>query len=104
MKRQILVVAIFAGAVGTVVIWLIQTDATVGGVTLREEHRRLWGYLGKPGNPVSAWCVEKIRAYDRKRGTLSENSLNFDGASMCWGYSSPTSAWFAFGNTLMGSN
>lgn len=104
MRRSHLIVVICIAVGAIIIVWWIRRDTVIGGVVLREERRRMWGYLGKPGNPVSAWCAEKLRAYDRKRRILGENSLVFDGASMCWGYSNPTSAWFAFGNNTMGSN
>jgi hypothetical protein len=100
--RHLTLVAGFA--VGTGIVWWMLADAKVEGVALREEKRRMWGYLGKPSNRLALWCSEKLRARDRKKGQLSENALDFDGASMCWGYSNPTSAWFAFGNNVSGSN
>lgn len=103
MTRRALVIIVCV-VIGSSIAFWVRTDSTTKGVTLRTENRRLWGYFGRPGNPVSAWCAEKLKAYDRRRGNLGESMLTFDGASMCWGYSNPTSAWFAFGNMVGRSN
>ena len=98
---SLLLVALAAGAL----VWWLRSGSTVAGVKLTTQSIRLWVYSNPPSNPVLAWWGKKLRASDdRQRKGHGGNSLDFNGTSMCWGYSTPTSTWFHFGNSLWGQS
>jgi hypothetical protein len=97
----VLLIALAAGALS----WWLDAGSTVAGVKLTNQQIRVWGYANQPTNPVLSWWATKVRVSDnRKRNGHGGNALDFNGTSMCWGYSSPTSAWFHFGNNLWGQS
>jgi hypothetical protein len=103
-RKSILSVFLVALAAGAL-IWWMDAGSTVAGVKLTNQQIRVWGYANQPASPVLSWWARRLRSSDdRKRNGHGGNSLDFDGTFMCWGYSSPTSTWFHFGNNLWGQS
>ena len=103
-RQSILTVLLLAAAAGAL-FWWTRAGSAVAGVKLASQSIRLWGYSSPPRAPVLAWWGTKLKTADlKKRNGHGGNSLDFNGTSMCWGYSSPTSTWFHFGNNLWGQS
>ena len=68
----------------------------------RREVRHLLGY--QSGSAWRRWVAERFHDFSVRRPGRGETSLRLDEATMCWGYSNPTSGWFAFGDLVGKSN
>ena len=102
VRRAIICIAIVAGLVA--VAWHFsreeQTSLPPG---FRREVRHLWAY-GSRDDGVKGWIKERLHDFSTRRPGRGTTPLQLDGATMCWGYSNPTSAWFQFGDLVGKSN